>query len=116
VANPFVHIELHTAEVAKARTFYDELFDWELQDVPMGDFTYTTISVGEGGVGGGMMQNPVPSAWLPYVSVDDVEASTKKAVELGGRVVVPVTTMAPGTFSIIADPTGATFGLWKGNG
>ncbi|MBV8748086.1 MAG: VOC family protein [Candidatus Eremiobacteraeota bacterium] len=117
MANPFVHIELHTTEIAKARAFYGELFDWELQDVPMGDFTYTTIGVGEGGVGGGMMPNTVPPAWLPYVAVDDVAAATKKAVELGGRVITDVTPIGgAGTFSIVADPTGATFGLWKGNG
>ena len=40
--------------------------------------TYTMINVGEG-TGGGMMTHPVagaPSAWLPYVLVDDIAAAT----------------------------------------
>ena len=32
MANPFVHIELHTKDVAKAKQFYGQLFGWKLQD------------------------------------------------------------------------------------
>ena len=49
--------------------------------------TYTMINVGEG-TGGGMFTNPdpaVPPAWLAYVAVDDIAASTNKARELGPR-------------------------------
>ena len=31
MANPFVHIELETNDVAKAKTFYSKLFDWKLK-------------------------------------------------------------------------------------
>lgn len=34
--NPFVHIELMATDVGKAKTFYGQLFDWELEDMPMG--------------------------------------------------------------------------------
>ena len=40
----------------------------------------------EYGVGGGMMKAPIPgmqSAWLAYVSVDDINAATEKAKSLG---------------------------------
>ncbi len=52
--NPFVHLELNSTDVDKSKAFYGGLFDWELQDIPMGDMTYTTIRVGKG-TGGGMM-------------------------------------------------------------
>jgi predicted enzyme related to lactoylglutathione lyase len=82
MANPFVHVELHTTDLARAREFYTGLFGWKLQDVPMpGNSTYTMIDVG-GGTGGGMMsaQRPgEPSHWMAYVGVDDIHASTKKA-------------------------------------
>jgi predicted enzyme related to lactoylglutathione lyase len=120
MANPFVHIELSTTDVAKAKAFYGKLFDWKLEDVPMGPgFTYTTIGVGEG-TGGGMMQHPMPgapSAWLAYVLVDDVEAATKKAASLGATVAKGVTEVPDvGWFSILVDPTGATFALFKSKG
>jgi predicted enzyme related to lactoylglutathione lyase len=119
MANPFVHVELNTTDVPKAKAFYGNLFGWKLEDLPMPNGTYTMIHVGEG-TGGGIMQHPVPgapSAWLAYVLVDDIAAATEKARSLGATVKQEVTeVMGAGWLSIIADPTGATLGLWKPSG
>ena len=117
MANPFVHIELHTGDLAKAKVFYSSLFDWKLQDIPMPDGgSYTMINVGEG-TGGGMMSTPasgVPPHWLAYVGVDDVAAATEKARALGAAVVQDVVEVAGyGWLSVLTDPTGATFALWQ---
>lgn len=117
MSNAFVHVELSTTDVAKAKDFYSKLFKWELEDVPMGgDATYTMIKVGEG-TGGGIMKQMIPgapSAWMAYVDVDDIEAATKKAKSLGAKVMKDVTeVMGAGWLSIIVDPTGAVLGLWK---
>jgi uncharacterized protein len=116
MANPFVHVELSTNDVAKAKAFYGKLFAWKMEDIPMESGAYTMISVGDG-TGGGMMKHPMPGApsmWLAYVLVDDIEASTKKAKSLGGTVMKDVTeVMGMGWLSIIVDPTGAMLGLWK---
>src|ERR1700752_3755588 len=93
MANPFVHVELNTTDVDKAKAFYGKLFDWKLEDMPMPGMTYTTIGVGSG-TGGGIMKNPmpnVPSFWLAYVVVDDIKASTEKARTLGAKIVKDVT-------------------------
>ena len=114
VPNPFCHVELNTTDVGKAKDFYSKLFSWKLEDMPGG--SYTMIGVGEG-TGGGMMKNPipgVPSFWLAYVLVDDLDASTKKAKSLGATIMKDVTEVPGyGHFSVIADPTGAHFALWK---
>jgi uncharacterized protein len=117
MANPFVHVELATTDLDKAKSFYRSLFDWQLQDMDMGGgMSYTMIGVGEG-TGGGMMKHPVagaPSAWLAYALVDDVAAATAKAKSLGATVMRDVTAVADyGSFSIIIDPTGAALGLWQ---
>ena len=116
MANPFVHVELNTTDLGKAKTFYKALFDWKLQDMPMPQGTYTIIEVGEG-TGGGMMKQlmpDAPSAWLPYVLVDDIAAATRKAKSLGATVMKDVTEVTDmGWLSIITDPTGGCFGLWK---
>ena len=57
MANPFVHIELMSTDVGKAKAFYGKLFDWKLEDMPMPDMTYTMIKVGEG-TGGGDHEKP----------------------------------------------------------
>src|SRR5258708_39742660 len=89
MANPFVHVELSTNNLPKAKAFYSDLFAWKLEDMPMDEGSYTLIKVGEEGTGGGMMTNPnpvpgAPSAWLPYRQVEDFAAPTKKAKSLGG--------------------------------
>ena len=89
MANPFVHVELNTTDLDKAKSFYRSLFDWQLNDVDMGGgMSYTLINVGEG-TGGGMMKQMVPgapSSWLAYVQVDDIRAATDKAKSLGATV------------------------------
>ena len=116
MANPFVHVELATQDVGKAKSFYSKLFDWKLEDMPMESGTYTLIGVGEG-TGGGMMQHPMPGApalWLAYVEVDDIDASTAKVKALGGTVMRDKTEVpGMGWLAIIVDPTGAHLGLWK---
>jgi uncharacterized protein len=117
MANSFVHVELHTGDLARAKEFYSKLFDWKLQDAPMpGGGSYTLIQVGNG-TGGGMTVNQTPAVpphWMAYVGVDDVRASTRKATELGAKVVVDVMDVADyGTMSVITDPTGATLAMWQ---
>jgi uncharacterized protein len=121
MGNPFVHVELHTNDLPRAREFYSKLFDWKLQDMPMpgGGGSYTMIEVGTG-TGGGMTTNPapgVPPHWMAYVGVDDVRASTKKAKDLGAKVVQDVMEVGEyGTMSVIMDPTGAALALWQPKG
>lgn len=117
MANPFVHIELVSTDVKKAKSFYGSLFNWKLTDNDMGGgMTYTMIEVGEG-TGGGMMQHPMPgqpSAWVPYALVDDVKASTAKAKSLGAMIIRDVSEVPNmGWFAILQDPTGGVLGLWQ---
>ncbi len=117
MANPFCHVELNTTDPARAKAFYGALFDWTMQDMPMGDgSTYTLVQVGDG-TGGGIMKHPMPgapSAWLAYVLVDDAGASSRKARELGATVLKDVTEIpGMGAFAILQDPTGAVFAVWQ---
>ena len=114
--NEFCHMELNTDDVGKAKKFYGGLFEWKLEDMPMGPgMTYTMITTGEG-AGGGMQKKPMaeaPNAWLVYVQVGDVDAAVAKATKLGGKVIVPKTPIPEmGHFAILTDPTGAAFGIW----
>lgn len=116
MGNAFVHAELNTTDVDKAKGFYGKLFDWKLEDIPMEEMTYTMIDVGEG-TGGGIMKQMMPgasSAWMPYVSVDDIHAATRKAQSLGAKILRDVTEVkGMGWLSIFTDPTGALIGLWQ---
>jgi predicted enzyme related to lactoylglutathione lyase len=115
MGNPFVHIELTTSDVGKAKSFYKSLFDWKLKDVDMGGGqTYTMVDVGNG-TGGGMFEMPgAPIAWIPYAAVSDVAKSTDKARSLGAQILKEKSEVpGMGWFSIFRDPTGAMIALWE---
>lgn len=116
MANTFCHIELTTGNLGAAVEFYGSLFDWKLDEMPMGDESYTMIDTGAE-PGGGMMTQPSPDhppAWMVYVRVDDVAASATRAEELGGKVHVAKTPIpGHGFFAVIQDPTGGVIGVWE---
>jgi predicted enzyme related to lactoylglutathione lyase len=111
--NPFVHIELNTDDVAKAKKFYKGLFKWKLGAMAPG---YTGIDVGKGGTGGGMQKKPMaeaPTLWLPYVEVEDVKKTVAKARKLGANVQVDYMEIGDmGAIGVFVDPTGAPIGVW----
>ncbi len=109
--------ELMTGNVDGARDFYSKLFGWTYEEKDMGPAgIYTLFNQGDQQVGGCMAlpQEGIPAHWMSYVNVDDVDASTNKAKELGAQVFVEPTDIPNiGRFSVIKDPTGATLGLYK---
>lgn len=114
----FSWCELHADDPEAAKTFYGETFGWNFKSHDMGPMgTYTVITMGTKEVGG-IMQRPPGSpgrqAWMPYVSVEDVDADTTKAGELGGTVIMPPMDIPGiGRFSVVQDPGGAVFALYK---
>ena len=55
----------------------------------------------------------VPSHWMLYFYVTDADASTKKLLELGGKVHMgPMAIENVGRMSVVADPQGAGFALF----
>jgi predicted enzyme related to lactoylglutathione lyase len=118
MAHDFCWIELTTDDQAAAKTFYTELFGWSFEDHPMPEGgSYSMFQPSAGGPGGGVMAKPcaeVPTAWLPYVLVEDLEASVAKVKELGGTVhMEPTPVPEHGSFAVIADPSGGVLGLWR---
>jgi uncharacterized protein len=115
--------ELYTTNVDAAGKFYANTFGWKTEAMDMGPMgTYTLfqdpVKGKEGNIGGMMNMPPnmkgVPSNWLAYFAVADVDASTKKATDLGGKVLMqPMDIPNIGRFSIIQDPQGAALALYK---
>jgi predicted enzyme related to lactoylglutathione lyase len=114
MSNPFVHLELNTSDVAKAKAFYGELFGWQFTDNDMGNMIYSTFKP-DSGPGGGIFSMPgAPTAWLAYVGVDDINAATEKAKSLGATIYNgPMEIPTVGWFSVLGDPTGATIALFQ---
>ena len=116
--------ELLTSDPEKCGGFYANIFDWRQESMAMsapdgGGMTYHIFKRTNQQDGAGMMQMPAeakaPSHWLPYVAVDDVDASLERATELGAQVYcAPTDIPNVGRFAVLADPTGASFAVFKG--
>src|SRR5262249_8458281 len=109
IPGKFAWYELVTREAKKAQAFYGEVLGWRVEGFPMGNFSYDMIYAGPTMIGGyAMPRNDRPSHWIAYVSVEDVDASAKVAVENGGKIVEPPSDIPNvGRRARIADPQGA---------
>jgi predicted enzyme related to lactoylglutathione lyase len=113
----FVWFEHLSNDIPKARTFYEKLFGWHTESMPMpGSDPYQVIHNGNAGIGGyANASEGTPNAWLSYLSVLDVDAANKAALGAGARsLMAPMNYGSAGRAATLADPTGAAFALWKG--
>jgi uncharacterized protein len=115
----FVWYDLMTTDPGASARFYAKLFGWTAkEDAPGSEGPYTMFRNG-GKEFGGMVPidkgRPIPSHWLGYVAVADIDAAAARAAVLGGRVVHPPTEIPNvGRFAVIVDPQGAAFSLYQG--
>ncbi len=82
--------------------------------------TYTMLRLDGYEVGGlyeleaGRRELGAPSHWFSYVSVEDADATAKRAEELGGMVQGEAfDVLDAGRMAIIQDPTGAVLAAWQ---
>ena len=105
----------------KALGFYEGLFGWDKDAVPMGDGTHYYMFKQDGAhvAGFGPMQKEmkdqgIPSHWNSYVTVDDVDALVDKVKESGGTVVAPpFDVFDSGRMMVVKDPSGAHISFWQ---
>lgn len=108
--------ELMTADAEAALKFYQPLFGWTVDTMPMPDGPYYVVKAAGTSVGG-IMKTPagaggMPPMWGSYVTVRDVDATCAQAKTLGGKVVVdPTDVPGVGRFAVIVDPQGAAINL-----
>ena len=106
------HFEIPADDMDKIKTFYSELFGWEITKMP-GPMEYFMIKTG--GVDGGLMKKQHPQQTpTNYISVESVDAHMQKVTGLGGTIVVPkMPVPGMGWFAVGVDPEGNCFGMWE---
>lgn len=113
----FVWDELMTSRVEDAERFYAELFGWESVEAHVGPSGTYWFFTDRGDDIAGLMEKldylAVP-IWVPYFGVEDVDAVAHEARALAGTIAFePTQVVGVGRFAIVADPTGAVFGLYR---
>jgi hypothetical protein len=113
-------IDLTIADAAGIREFYHKVTGWKTTDVEMGgykDYCMNEPATGKAVVGichaRGENSN-LPSQWLIYINVEDLEKSIASCVALGGKVVAAPKNMGKqGRFCVTEDPAGAVSALFQ---
>jgi predicted enzyme related to lactoylglutathione lyase len=113
----FLWNELHTSDPTQALAFYEKVLGFSHRSVDMGPGdTYHILS--KGGVERGGVTSHLPSGvpphWLPYVAVDDTDATIARARKLGATIPMsPEDIPGIGRFGVLKDPTGAVLAILK---
>lgn len=115
--HPIAHFEIVGKDHDALVTFYREVFEWDLQQMPGGPYwTTADHQPGDPGIGGGIGSSEDPDKrWVTfYAAVPDTDAHLKKIEAAGGKTVVPTTTI-PGvvTYAVFEDPEGNRVGIVK---
>ena len=121
-----VHFEIPFDDADRARNFYRDVFDWQIQ--PMPEMNYTMVSTGPtsdegmpsepGYIGGGMMQReaPVKSPVLT-LGVDDIDSAIIAIEKNGGSAVGEKLAVGDmGFAAYFKDSEGNLMGLWQNAG
>jgi predicted enzyme related to lactoylglutathione lyase len=108
-------VDLGTPDITQARSFYGDLFGWDIQEGPPEAGGYSIAHLrGKSVAGLGPQQNPGPPYWTVYVNVDSADDTASSISANGGQMFMqPFDVMDVGRMAIAADPTGAAFGLWQ---
>ena len=107
--------DLMVPDVAAAGAFYAAVLGWE---VPASDDQYGGYVVahrdGHATAGIAPLQPGARTGWTLYFATDDADATTAAAEQAGGTVLLPAVEVGPlGRMALLADPSGAWFGVWQ---
>ena len=112
-------IDMTVENAPEVRDFYKAVVGWETDNVDMGgysDFVMKMPASGEGvsGVCHARGSNAdLPSGWLIYIVVADVEESAAVCGSNGGKVIIEPRDLAGGRFCVVEDPGGSVAALYQ---
>ncbi len=109
--------DITTTSLPRSKDFYGKLFDWQFTpvqgtdqaaEIVAGGTPIGTLRVAEGKI--------TPFNGVVYVQVTDLQASCKKAKELGGTIPLGFPFNLPGgigAIALVVDPAGHPIGLYS---
>lgn len=108
----FVWHELMTPDAAASHGFYSKALGWKTQPFDQ-DPSYTMFAAPTGPLGGAVSFTEGAPHWLPLIGATDLEGTLRRTTELGGTVVKDIAPAGGGRYAVLADPQGATFGVYS---
>lgn len=107
-----VHFEVNSDNPDALKSFYADLFAWEITEVPGEYYQVETGANSEvrGGIGKARGQSGVTF----YVKVPDLSEALSRAEALGARTAMPPTAVGQSRLAGFVDPQGHYIGLMEG--
>jgi hypothetical protein len=113
VANPVVHLELHTGDLRRARAVYAELCGWRAERVEIESGSYLALGLGDT-FGGGIVEcGTTHPMWLPYVQVGEIGVATARARACGATVLLDPREGPAGWRAVVSVPAGGEIAFWQ---
>ena len=122
--NPVVHFELPYQDAERARTFYANVFGWQIADWPLIDGTsyvgVMTAEMGEdkkplekGTIGGGMVEKAMLEHPTILIKTENAQAAAEKAIQAGAEQISEHSYADVGKVIYIKDTEGNIVGIWE---
>jgi len=129
--NKVVHFEIPFDDKERSQKFYNEVFGWEINDIPEMNYTaVTTVETDEnmvpkevGAINGGMMargqfegkpSDIMPTGPVIAMEVDSIDDHLKKIADAGGEVIMDKIAIGEmGFYSYAKDTEGNIIGIWE---
>ena len=116
--NQFTWIDLSTFNVEQAIKFYQKIFNWHCSDENADGYHICTAKnvhcVGLYAMPELFQKIKMPSFWMSYIAVTNIETVVDKAQKLGGKIELQEAGIW-GKVALIRDPLGAGFTCYEGN-
>jgi predicted enzyme related to lactoylglutathione lyase len=107
-----IQVEIVGKDQVALQRYYNSLFGWAFDTSAPGGYGMTDPATTGVTIGVGATPDGSAGHVTGYVTVADVDATLAKAVDLGGSVIMPKFSPAPGvTLALVADPEGHILGL-----
>ena len=111
--------DLTVENAEKVKDFYCSVVGWTFENVNQGDYNdYNIINSKTKEVVAGICHKKgeivgLPSQWLNYVMVENIENSIQQCQSLGGKIIDGPKQMGKSKFVVIQDPAGAYLALME---
>ncbi|MFI1376513.1 VOC family protein [Streptomyces longwoodensis] len=109
-------VSLTSRDLEATQDFYGAVFGWRWRQAQLGERFRIALAddVPVAGIAAVATMWQVAVAWTPYFAVPSADDAAARVRERGGTTAVGPISLPPGRAALLADPDGATFGVWEG--
>lgn len=111
-------LDLTVPNAEAVRDFYKSVVGWTVTDVAMGSYNDYAMNASDGRTVAGVCHKQasnanIPSVWLVYFTVQNLDNSIVECTRLGGKVLAEPRAAGNDRFAIVQDPAGAVCALYE---